>query len=159
MSNGSTSASIVSRAWVKERSVAKAKSVVKAKYDCLNCIGICCSVYDRVPVELIDIKRLAKHFRISNEAATRRFTKMKMGERVLRRKRDPLLGETCIFHDLERRVCGIYEARPDICGVWPIHGDGSCVYYNLLEFQREEQDDPNVIPLIQITSLSSQRAR
>jgi uncharacterized protein len=143
----------MSRAWVKER------PVVKATYDCLNCIGICCSVYDRVRVGLRDIKRLGKHFGISNETASQRFTKMKKGERVLRRKRDPLLGETCIFHDLERRVCGIYDARPSICGVWPVHGDGSCVYYNLLEFQREEQDDSNIVPLIQIMSLSSQRAR
>ena len=115
-------------------------------------------MYDQVPVEPEDVIRLADHFGVSNEAATRRFTKMKKGERVLRRKRDPLLGETCIFHDLGRRVCGIYEARPQICSVWPIHGDGSCVYYDLLEFQREEQGDPNVVPLIQIMSMSPNRA-
>lgn len=124
--------------------------MAKLKFDCLNCIGICCSVYDHVPVTKRDIRRLARYFQVSVEAATRRFTKLRKGERILRRKHDPLLGQTCTFHDLKRRVCGIYEGRPHVCRVWPTHGDGSCVYYDLLQFERRQQGVHDVVPLIQI---------
>lgn len=125
-----------------------------ALYDCLNCVGICCSVYDHVPVTRRDVLRLASHFLVGEEEAVRRFTKMSAASgRILRRKRDPVLGQTCIFHDLEKRVCGIYEARPAVCREWPVHGDGGCVYYDLLQFERRRHADETVVPLIQIKPL------
>ena len=127
--------------------------MAKAEYDCLNCIGTCWSVYDHVPVTRRDILRLARHFLLSEEEATRRFTKMSSGGRVLRRKRDPLLGQTCMFLDLQKRVCGIYDARPQVCREWPVHGDGGCVYYDLLQFERTQQGDETIVPLIQIRPL------
>ena len=123
--------------------------MAKTKYDCLKCIGLCCSVYETVPVTKRDIKRLAKYFGLSVETTEKKYTKIKKGQRVLRRKRDPLLNETCIMHDLDKRLCGIYEARPRVCRIWPEHGDGSCVYYNLLEFERRQQGT-DVVMLIQI---------
>jgi Fe-S-cluster containining protein len=119
-------------------------------YDCLNCVGICCSVYTRVEVTKRDINRIARHFRITPEAATLKYTKVVQGERVLRRKKDELLGETCIFHDTEKRLCGQYEARPLVCRVWPDHGDGGCVYYDVLQFERDQQGTDTVFPLIQL---------
>jgi Fe-S-cluster containining protein len=128
--------------------------MAKTEYDCLNCIGICCSVYDHVPVTRRDILRLARHFLVGEEEAVRRFTKLSSSGRILRRKRDPLLGQTCIFHDLEKRVCGIYAARPAVCREWPVHGDGGCVYYDLLQFERRQQSDETMVPLIQIKPLA-----
>ena len=119
-------------------------------YDCLNCVGICCSVYTRVEVTKRDINRIARHFRTTPEAATLKYTKVVQGERVLRRKKDEMLGETCIFHDTEKRLCGQYEARPLVCRVWPDHGDGGCVYYDVLQFERDHQDTHTVFPLIQL---------
>lgn len=122
-------------------------------YDCLNCIGICCSVYDEVPVKRRDIARLARHFLRTEEQAARRFTRLKKGERILKRKPDHMLGETCMFLDPQKRVCGIYEARPLVCREWPVHGDGGCVYYDLLQFERRQQDDATIVTLIQIKPL------
>jgi Fe-S-cluster containining protein len=101
-----------------------------------------------------DVRRLARRFLVSEEEAARRFTKMSSGGRILRRKRDPVLGQTCMFHDLEKRVCGIYESRPAVCREWPVHGDGGCVYYDLLQFERRQQGDETVVPLIQIKPLA-----
>jgi uncharacterized protein len=119
-------------------------------FDCLNCIGICCSVYNRIEVTKRDVNRIAKHFGITPEAATAKYTKVVEGERILRRKKDELFGDTCIFHDLETRLCGQYEARPHACRVWPDHGDGGCVYYDVLQFERVQQGTDTVVPLIQL---------
>jgi Fe-S-cluster containining protein len=127
--------------------------MANARYDCLNCIGICCSVYDQVPVTRRDIARLARHFLLTGEQATRRFTRLKKGVRILKRKPDHLLSETCMFLDPQKRVCGIYEARPQVCREWPVHGDGGCVYYDLLQFERRQQSDETIVPLIQIMPL------
>jgi hypothetical protein len=131
--------------------------MVREKFDCLNCIGICCSVYDHVQVGKRDVRRLAKHFGLSPEAARLKFTKFSEGETILKRKRDPLLGRTCMFFDLEKRLCGIYEARPAVCRDWPTHGDGSCVYYDVLQFERRQQGEHDILPLIQIKPLRARR--
>ncbi|HZS35814.1 MAG TPA: YkgJ family cysteine cluster protein [Polyangia bacterium] len=123
--------------------------MARAKYDCSRCVAYCCSVYDEVQVDRRDLARLARHFGVSTRAATARFTKLVRGTRVLRRKRDSLFGWTCGFLDPKSRACGIYDARPRVCRTWPEHGDG-CVYYDLLEFEREQQGDDRVVALIQI---------
>jgi hypothetical protein len=106
-------------------------------------------VYDRVQVTPRDIRRLAKHFGITEEAATARFTKMYAKERVLRRKRDELFGVACKFINPETRGCTIYHARPAVCREFPI--TKRCAYYDLMKFEREQQDDPNTIPVVKIT--------
>ena len=122
-------------------------------FDCLNCVGICCSVYRHIEVSKRDLNRIARHFGITPEAAAVKYTKLAGGQRILRRKRDKLFGTTCIFHDLDTRLCGEYDARPLTCRLWPNQGasDGDCVYYDVLQFERALQDDETVVPLIQLT--------
>jgi Fe-S-cluster containining protein len=121
----------------------------KSYYDCVDCPAYCCSVYDRVQVTPRDIRRLANHFGVSEEVATSRYTKVWNKERVLRRKKDVLFKETCQFINTETRGCTIYDARPAVCREFPT--TTRCAYYDLLSFEREQQDDPKVIPLVHIT--------
>ena len=121
----------------------------KLKYDCDKCIAYCCSIYDRVQVTPRDIRRLAAHFHLLPEVATQRFTKVWQTERVLRRKADRLFGQACMFLNQETRKCTIYDARPTVCREFPT--TSRCAYYDLIEFEREQQDDPDVIPLVKIT--------
>ncbi|MEP6570063.1 MAG: YkgJ family cysteine cluster protein [Acidobacteriota bacterium] len=119
------------------------------KYDCDKCIAYCCSIYDRVQVTPRDIRRLAAHFGVLPAAATQRFTKVFGKERILRRKADRLFGQACTFLDQDTRKCTIYDARPLVCREFPT--TSRCAYYDLIEFEREQQDDPDVIPLVKIT--------
>ena len=129
--------------------LAPAKASKPLKYDCDKCVAYCCSIYERVQVTPRDIRRLASHFRVSPEVATQRFTKLFGKERILRRKADRLFGQACAFLDQETRKCTIYNARPLVCREFPT--TSRCAYYDLIEFEREQQDDPNVIPLVKIT--------
>ena len=121
----------------------------KSLYDCVDCPAYCCSVYERVQVAPRDIRRLAKHFGVTEEVATARFTKLYEKERILRRKKDPLFGESCQFLNTETRGCTIYHARPATCRDFPT--TKRCAYYDLLSFEREQQDDPKTVPLVKIT--------
>ena len=119
------------------------------KYDCDNCVAYCCSIYDRVQVTPRDIRRLAAHFRVLPEVATERFTKLNGKERILRRKADRLFGQACTFLDQDTRKCTIYNVRPLVCREFP--KTTRCSYYDLLEFERDQQGDQDVIPLVKIT--------
>ncbi len=121
----------------------------RVRFDCTKCPAFCCSVYERVQVTKRDINRLAKYFGLTVDATIRRHTKMHSGERVLRRKADELFGEACKFIDPKTRGCSIYHGRPAICREYP--GQTRCSYYDVLQFERAQQDDPNVLPLFQIT--------
>lgn len=118
-------------------------------YDCDKCIAYCCSVYDRVQVTQRDVLRLAKHFHLTPERASQRFTKSYGKERILRRKSDRLFGQACMFLDQDTRKCTIYHARPQTCREFP--EAPRCAYYDLLEFEREQQNDPDVIPIVKVT--------
>ena len=121
----------------------------RAYFDCAKCPAYCCSIYERVEVKRRDITRLAKHFGVSYETAQRRYTTMWQGERVLRRVKDVIFPETCMFLDQEKRCCTIYHGRPAVCREYPDRM--RCAYYDMLQFERRQQDDENVIPLVQIT--------
>ncbi len=121
----------------------------KSYYDCVECPAYCCAVYERVQVTPRDVRRLARHFGVNEEAAATRYTKMYNGERVLRRKSDPLFGQACQFLNPETRGCSIYHARPEVCREFPT--TVRCAYWDLLNFERNQQDDPDVIPLVKIT--------
>jgi uncharacterized protein len=121
----------------------------KIYYDCTDCPAFCCSVYDRVQVTTRDIRRLAKHFGVTEEVARARYTKMWEKERVLRRKRDALFGETCQFLNPETRGCGIYHARPAVCREYPT--TKRCAYYDLYKFEVDQQDDPTTLPIVKLT--------
>lgn len=125
------------------------------KYDCTKCPAYCCSVYERVQVTARDIRRLARHFGITPEVATLRYTKLFGEEKVLRRKSDPVLGKSCGFLNTQTRRCTIYEARPQVCREFPT--TSRCAYYDLLKFERKQQDDPDVLPLVKITFRNGNR--
>ncbi|HKO99296.1 MAG TPA: YkgJ family cysteine cluster protein [Pyrinomonadaceae bacterium] len=123
------------------------------KYDCDKCVAYCCSIYDRVQVTPRDIKRLAAHFGVAPEVAIARYTKLWGKERILRRRADRLFGQACMFLNQDTRKCTIYHARPGTCREFPI--TERCAYYDLIEFEREQQNDPDVIPLVRITFADS----
>ncbi|MBC7932553.1 MAG: YkgJ family cysteine cluster protein [Rubrivivax sp.] len=118
-------------------------------FDCTKCPAFCCSIYERVQVTKRDITRLAKHFGVAFETARRRYTKQWEGERVLKKVEDVIFAETCTFLNQETRGCTIYHARPGVCREYP--GRSRCVYYDVLKFERKQQDDETVVPVIQIT--------
>jgi Fe-S-cluster containining protein len=120
-------------------------------FDCSKCPAFCCSIYERVQVTKRDVNRLAKYFGVTLETAEKRYTKIhkETGERILRRKKDVVFEEACQFLNPETRGCGIYHARPQVCREYPDRS--RCAYYDLLQFERRQQDDENVLPLIQIT--------
>ena len=122
----------------------------RAHFDCSKCLAYCCGIYERVVVTKRDLNRLAKYFGVSVETAAKKYTRMhSIGERVLRRKRDHILGMACQFLHPETRGCTIYHGRPAVCREYP--GRTRCSYYDVLQFEREQQDDENVTPLVQIT--------
>ena len=118
-------------------------------YDCTKCPAYCCSIYDRVQVTKRDISRLAGYFGVDFETAQKRYTTTWQGERILRRKADPIFGKACKFLDPTTRQCTIYDARPLVCREFP--GRVRCAYYDLLQFERIQQGDDTVVPLVQIT--------
>ena len=120
-------------------------------FDCSKCPAFCCSVYERVQVTKRDLNRLAKYFELTPEAAQKRYTKIDRasGDRVLRRKKDVIFEQACMFLNQETRGCTIYHARPGVCREYPDRT--RCAYYDLLKFERRQQDDPDVLPLVQIT--------
>jgi Fe-S-cluster containining protein len=114
-------------------------------YNCSRCPAYCCS-YPRIPVKLADVKRLARHFGLTTEAAARKFTRRgeEEGEIILRQQPDETYGSVCRFLDLETRRCTVYEVRPGICREYP--GNRRCGYYDFLSFERRIQGDPEFIP-------------
>ncbi len=121
----------------------------RVHFDCTKCPAFCCSIYERVSVTKRDINRLAKYFNVSVEVATKRYTTLYEGERVLRRTKDVLFDKACIFLDRETRGCSIYHARPAVCREYPART--RCAYYDVLKFERKQQDDKHVLPLFQIS--------
>ena len=121
--------------------------MAKKPFDCSKCPGYCCS-YHIIPVKESDLKRLAKHFKVSIAEAKKKFVTKgrkedaKEGPYKLRRKADEHFGKICRFFDQEKRCCGIYTARPYICRAYPT---GKCGYYEFLKIERDTQDDPEMI--------------
>ncbi|HEV2761990.1 MAG TPA: YkgJ family cysteine cluster protein, partial [Pyrinomonadaceae bacterium] len=116
-------------------------------FDCNKCPAFCCSVYERVQVTKRDLNRLAKHFGVTVETARRRYTTRWKDERILRRSKDEIFEEACMFLDRETRGCSIYHARPGVCREYPARS--RCAYYDLLRFERKQQADDTCLPLIQ----------
>ena len=121
----------------------------RSYFDCAKCPAYCCSIYERVVVTKRDLKRLARHFGVSEQIAAERHTKMYQNERILRRKQDPIFGMACKFLDRETRRCTIYHGRPSVCREFP--DKTHCAYYDLIQFERSQQDDQTVVPVVQIT--------
>jgi uncharacterized protein len=126
-----------------------AKTVQPSYYNCSKCPAYCCSIYERVQVTRRDINRLANYFGVDVETAQRRHTTTWQGEHILKRKADPIFGKACKFLDPSTRRCTIYEGRPSVCREFPDRT--RCAYYDLLTFERSQQGDETVLPLVQIT--------
>ena len=93
---------------------------------------------------------MAAHYEIAFTDAEKRFTKTVDGERIMRRRKDDLLGESCKFLDKQSRGCTIYEARPEVCRDFP--NARRCAYYDLWQFEQDQQfNRGRVIPLVKIT--------
>ncbi len=120
-------------------------------FDCSKCPAYCCAIYERVQVTKRDVNRLAKYFGVTADVAARRYTRLNKenGERVLKRKKDEIFDEACQFLNPETRGCTIYHARPQVCRDYPARS--RCSYYDVLQFERLQQDDDTVLPLVQIT--------
>ncbi len=129
----------------------------RVQYDCTQCPAYCCAIYDRVQVTKRDINRLAKHFGVPYETAEQRYTTTWQQERVLRRTSDPIFGKSCKFLDPQTRGCTIYHVRPNVCREYP--GRTRCAYYDLIQFERRQQADETVVPLVQITFIKGMRKR
>ena len=54
-----------------------------------------------------------------------------------------------MFLDQETRGCTIYHARPAVCREYPARS--RCTYYDMLQFERRQQQDETVVPVVQIT--------
>lgn len=117
---------------------------VALSYDCLKCPAYCCS-YDRIEVTERDLKRLARRFGLELETARKRFTKIREKEQVLRHQKDKIYGSVCMFLDVKKRRCTIYEDRPGVCHEYPDRQ--RCGYYDFLSWEREFQEDEEFIPL------------
>jgi len=125
------------------------------QYNCFNCNAMCCSVYERVAMTTDDITQLAAHFGMKRRDFLNTYTHRNAGEVCLNRAPDEILGETCVMLNQETRLCGVHLARPEVCRVWPPEEtDGRCVYYDVLQFERYFQQDPNVEVRIQISTYS-----
>ena len=107
----------------------------KSLFNCKRCPAYCCS-YPVIELTKADLRRLAKHFAMSLEKATKKFTKKDAGrkKRIMRHRDDEHYGTVCRFLDPDTRRCTIYEARPQICRDFP--GTRRCGYYDFLKFER-----------------------
>ena len=116
----------------------------KPCYDCGKCPAYCCS-YPEIEVSKADIARLARHFDVSEAAATERFTKQQREEnvRILRHREDEHFTSVCMFLDRKTRRCTVYESRPHTCRGYP-YGN-RCGYFEFLKFEREHQDDESFV--------------
>ena len=118
-------------------------------FNCNKCPGYCCS-HSRIAVTDNDIRRLAKHFGISERAARKRLTYRYtykaegIDEQILRHDKDSVYKSVCRLFDREARRCTVYEARPNVCRKYP-YGN-TCGYYNFLKFERAFQDDEEFVP-------------
>ncbi len=121
----------------------------RVSFNCNRCPAFCCSVYERVEVTKRDLKRLAKHFGVTPDEARERYTRDWDGERVLKRVDDRIFPQTCMFLDQKTRGCTVYHARPNVCRAFP--GRPRCAYYDLLKFERQQQGDETVVPVVTIT--------
>lgn len=87
---------------------------------CSTCEGNCCigeSGY--IWIKTQEITALAKHLNISVEELGAKYL-LKVGYRYsIKEKIISKNNYACIFFDLEKKQCGVYEARPNQCKTFP----------------------------------------
>jgi Fe-S-cluster containining protein len=118
---------------------------VRVQYSCSKCPAYCCT-YTEIEVTARDVARLAKHFGVSVGEAQERYTKVdSKGTRMMRHRKDRIFNSTCMLLDQDKRRCTVYEARPGVCRKYP--DSTKCGYYEFLKFEREQQDDEELVAL------------
>jgi len=118
---------------------------VRVSYKCEKCPAYCCT-YTEIEVTQRDVERLARHFDLGVRAAAERFTKVDAkGTRMLRHRKDKIFDSTCMLLDQDKRRCTVYDARPGVCRKYP--DSYRCGYYDFLKFEREQQDDQELVAL------------
>ena len=119
------------------------RTTLRLSYDCRKCPAWCCC-YPNIFVNDQDLKRLAKHFGISESDAERRYTKISKdyNRRIMKHKKDQFFGTSCRFLDSETRRCTVYLARPLGCRTYP---GGRCGYYDFLKEERHRQNDDTLV--------------
>ena len=53
------------------------------------------------------------------------------------------------LHPALNNFSGIYNARPAVCREFPL--TKRCAYWDLYQFEKDQQDDPDTLPLVKIT--------
>jgi len=108
-------------------------------FDCLNCPGYCCG-YHEIDLKPKDIPRLAKHLELTIEEAKKHHLKQTGKRWLFRMRKDPLTNDMmCKFFHSTRRVCTIYEGRPEVCRNYPY--SSRCAYYELLKWEMDRQGE------------------
>jgi Fe-S-cluster containining protein len=116
----------------------------KDQFDCRQCPGWCCS-YERIRVTSDDIALLAAHFECRPGDIKKHSLDRIDGEWFLRHRKDDIYKSICVYFDRDKRRCGIYEVRPDVCHKFP--WGRTCGYFDFLKFEREMMGDDEFIPL------------
>ena len=87
---------------------------------CATCEGNCCigeSGY--IWITIAEIDTLAKHLNISTQECFDKYL-LKFGYKFsIKEKKISQNNYACVFFDLEKKQCGIYEARPTQCRTFP----------------------------------------
>ena len=87
---------------------------------CASCEGNCCigeSGY--IWINKQEIIKLAEHLDMSVEELGMKYL-LKVGYKYsIREKRVSQNNYSCVFFDLEKKQCGVYEARPNQCRTFP----------------------------------------
>jgi Predicted Fe-S-cluster oxidoreductase len=118
---------------------------LRVLYNCSKCPAFCCT-YERIQITKKDLRRIASRFKLTIAAAQRKFTKQDEDKRmILRHRADEFFDSHCMFLDPDKRVCTIYDARPNVCRDYPY--ESRCGYYDFLTFTRRHQGDENIVAL------------
>lgn len=114
-------------------------------YDCDSCPAYCCG-YPVIEASKKDIRRLARHFGLSEAEAKERFTEKENNRvRKLKQRYDKVLKTPmCMFLNQRTRNCSIYKARPQICRDHP--GD-RCEWHDRSMIERIANNGKKVILL------------
>ena len=87
---------------------------------CATCEGNCCigeSGY--IWITIAEIDTLANHLNISTQECFDKYL-LKFGYKFsIKEKKISQNNYACVFFDLEKKQCGIYEARPTQCRTFP----------------------------------------
>jgi Fe-S-cluster containining protein len=103
-----------------DRRLRRIAEEVEEQIDCTQCANCCRVATTRVSER--DVERLSRHLGTTPDQFLAQYTVVSEEEgRILRR----IDGEGCVF--LEGNLCGVYDARPDICSRFPhvVRGNGS----------------------------------